>query len=76
VDLERVGFAANGDATLVIDLLDGEIVAIFGIGAVQRILSGERDSRAEGDDVVATERPAPLSMRLRSRQGPPEALYR
>jgi hypothetical protein len=52
VDGELVVLAANGDAALGIDGIDGKIVAVAGVGTVLRIFAGRRDRSAEDDRVL------------------------
>src|SRR5262249_25356603 len=52
LDLEVVALATDRDAPGVINLLLGELVAVFGIGAVRSVDACRRQSRPE-DDVLA-----------------------
>ena len=45
-DHELVGLAADRDAALAVDRLDGEIVAVLGVGAVLGVFAGHRDTAA------------------------------
>jgi hypothetical protein len=51
-DRELLVFARDIDTALLIDLGDGEIVTVLGVGAVLGIFAGERDSGAKDDDVL------------------------
>jgi hypothetical protein len=51
-DGELMRRALDLDAALLVDLGDGEIVAVFGIGAVQRIFPALRDRRPERDHLI------------------------